>query len=170
MLFLLFNPPSTPIIYLSLVKLAKSNTSKIILSEIFSFLVGKNNIYGAYDIFELNSTILLRFYVYHAYSSSFLFFINYRLIKKKVLIFLVQLYVVRGSPYIFNMNAQIFFLLTKSEVNLSFHLYLQDCRRIHFCCSSPPSVQCFAPAALRNKYIPFSYWSQGALFSIENCT
>ena len=73
MLFFLSNLSSTPIICLSFVKLAKLNTSKIILSEIFSFLVGKNNIHGAYDIFELNSTILLRFYVYHAYSSSFFF-------------------------------------------------------------------------------------------------
>ena len=93
MLFLLSNPSSTPVICLSLVKLAKSNTSKIILSEIFSFLVSKNNIHGAYDIFEPNSIILL-FYVYHAYSS-FLFF-NYRLIKKIILILLVQRYAMLG--------------------------------------------------------------------------
>ena len=65
------------------------------------------------------------------------------------------------------MNAQIFFLLTKSEVNLSFHLYLQDCRRTHFCCFSSPSVWYFAPAALRNQYTPFSYCSLRVHFSLQ---
>lgn len=88
-LFLPSNPSSTPITHPSFVMLTRVNTLKIILSESFSVLVGKNNIHVAYDIFGLTFTTLLRFYVYYAI---FLLFTNNSQIDKNVLRFVLQPY------------------------------------------------------------------------------